>query len=575
MDGMQTTSSGTTEDAAAKKPPPKMRRKWRPRLGVILLAVNFVVLLLPLGGIGVLRLYESALVRQTETELIGQAAFVAATFRAELARNLKEGSEWLSYGKEVAPEFAEKNPEHGPWIPRPATLDLAEDKIYPPPPKVFPAPKPADPAAERAGKALTAILADAQRVTLAGIRIVDFNGRIVATTGDDLGGSLAGRDEIDRALRGDNVSMLRRNFPENPNPPLTSISRATSVRVSVAMPILVGDRVLGAVLLVRTPRNIKQALHGKRDALMRWGFGLVLAVILIAVFTAFTVTRPVNQVTRQARRAVAGEKGAVFPVAHPATQEVAELSMAVAQMAETLEERATYIRNFASHVSHEFKTPLASMQGALELMQDHFGEMSADERARFIGNLQKDAGRLEALVRRLLELARAEVMTPGEGEAGHVGDVLRTATERYRSRGIKLSLDVAKDLDGEKYMAAMADETLDSIVSALLENAHQHGVRKDGTPADVSLVARRDGRSVVIDVRDDGQGISGANAGKIFNPFFTTAREDGGTGLGLSVARALVEAHQGALTLESSADTEDGSHFRIRLPLTRATTKQA
>ncbi len=534
-----------------------MKKKWRPRLGVILLAVNFVVLLLPLGGIGVLRLYESALVRQTETELIGQAAFVAATFRAALARNLAAGTEWMSYGLPVADKFAAKIPEHGPWRPRPATLDFADDRIHPPPPPVTPASRPADPAAQRAGQEITPILADAQRVTLAGIRIVDFNGRIVASTGDDLGAMLNNREEIARALRGENVSMLRQSFPDEPAPPLTSISRGTKVRVSVTMPILVGDRVMGAVLLVRTPRNISQALYGKRAALMRWGAGLVLAVILIAVFTAFTVSRPVNQVARQARRAVAGERGAVVPVEHPATREVAELSRAVARMAETLEERAAYIRNFASHVSHEFKTPLASMEGALELLQDHFGEMSAAERARFIGNIRKDTGRLEALVSRLLELAHAEMMTPGEGEAGDVAGVLRTVAERYRGRGLKLSLE--QDADGGSDEVPMADETLDSILSALLENARQHG----GKGAPVTVRAGRDGADIVLDVIDGGHGISERNARKVFDPFFTTAREDGGTGLGLSVARALVAAHKGALTLESAGG---GAHFRIRLP---------
>jgi signal transduction histidine kinase len=92
------------------------------------------------------------------------------------------------------------------------------------------------------------------------------------------------------------------------------------------------------------------------------------------------------------------------------TREIAELSHSLVTMAETLEARADYIRGFAAEVSHEFKTPLAAMRGTVELLQEHLATMTEAERRSFLANLAEDVTRLDRLVRRLLDLARADVM---------------------------------------------------------------------------------------------------------------------------------------------------------------------
>src|SRR5258705_13657490 len=99
-------------------------------------------------------------------------------------------------------------------------------------------------------------------------------------------------------------------------------------------------------------------------------------------------------------------------------------------MAQTLERRAAYIRDFAAHVSHEFKTPLTAMQGAVEMLREHGDEMSAPERERFLGIIDGDARRLAALVHRLLELARADVM-PAAHDSADVGAALSAVEQRH------------------------------------------------------------------------------------------------------------------------------------------------
>ena len=119
--------------------------RLRPRLRSILLSVNLLILALPLGGITVLRIYESALVRQTETELIAQGAFIAATYRALLRRISTESGYGFedpkAYGVPMPRDLIGWGDEREQWRPRPAALDLAVDIIRPPQPDPIRAPQ--------------------------------------------------------------------------------------------------------------------------------------------------------------------------------------------------------------------------------------------------------------------------------------------------------------------------------------------------------------------------------------------------------------------------------------------------
>lgn len=531
-----------------------------PRLRTVLLVINLLILLLPLGGIVALRVYESALVRQTESELVAQGAFVASAYRRALERAVHPAA-LQHLGRPLLAAQPLSGTDADRWRPRPAKLDLAIDPVLPPPAPAIPAGVRPDARAAAAGREITVLMRDAQAVTLAAIRVVDANGTVVATTGEELGLSLSAREEVARALAGEHVSVLRRRLTDNPDPALVSVSRSTGVRVFVVTPIVHRERVLGAVVLARTPASLVQTLYRHRAPLLI-GLGVLVAVVVaVSLFTAFTIARPVAAVIRQTERARRGEKGAVAPLANPGTHEFAQLSGAVAALARTLEERADYIRNFAAHVSHEFKTPLTAMQGAVELLREHGTDMSEEERSRFLDNLAANTGRLDRLVRRLLDLARADTIRPGDEETP-VGPVLARICERYRAQG----LDISCQCDDDAVSLAMAGETLESIVANLLENARQHGGA--GVHVRVTAAPAADAPGYLdITVADDGPGISPANTGRVFEPFFTTARDRGGTGLGLAVVRSLVEAHGGRVECQPSSV---GATFILSLPVASA-----
>jgi signal transduction histidine kinase len=540
--------------------------RWRPRLATVLFSVSFLIFLLPLGGIGVLRLYESELVRHTESELNVQGAFTASIYRTELRKRLTSKklestglADFSDYGAGLSEGRTRLNNPGDFWTPLEASLDLAKDQIHPPPQDAGEPDAPPDIAALSAGASVTPVLVSAGRMTLSGIRVTDYRGVVVASTRHDLGKSLAAQEEVKRALSGEHVSLLRQRIGEGPAPSLDSISRGSLVRVFVGMPVIEGDKVVGAVLLSRTPLDLSKALYRNGSYLLGGCVVIILVVCVVTGLTTRLVTQPVKALIDQANQVTRGEKGAAsVPLKSPGTYEVDRLSRALAQMSATLEKRGDYIRAFASNVSHEFKTPLTSIRGTVELLKDHFYEMSGENRERFLLILEKDTDRLTGLVRRLLDLAKADVLKPGS-ERTDVVPILKKVAERFGRKGLAVTLEPAP----ETLPVTMASEALESVISNLLDNADRHGGPGVRVHISTRMIRREGSAYVEINVQDNGRGVPESDIERVFAPFFTTAERSGGTGLGLSIVQALVTAHQGTITLEPSSC---GALFRLAAP---------
>jgi signal transduction histidine kinase len=501
----------------------------KPRLRTVLLAANLLLLALPLGGLWLLRLYESALVRQTETELVAQAAVIGAAYEAAWHRG------------------APPPPGEG-WAPRAAVLDLARDAVLPPAGDALAPDRPADPRATEAGAALMPVLAAAQRITLAGMRVTDAGGIVVASSGGEMGLSLRDRAEVAAALAGRPMAVLRER-PAQPGVGSASISRAAPFRVFVAHPVIDGQAVIGVVVLSRTPASIDQALYGKRWEMAGLAASLLLAAGGLALVVAYTVSRPIEAVAAQARAVADGARATALPrTRRSAVREADEMWAAIQSLAATLEYRADYIGAFAAEMSHEFKTPLAAIRGALELLADHGATMTESERATFLGQAAADVARLNRLVKGLLELAHAEAPPPRGEEGCDVAAVIRA-----------LPMPVPVTLEGPALHAAIGADRLATVVRNLTENIARHA----GPGATGRIAWRPAGGRVVIEVSDDGIGVSPGNAPRIFGRFFTTARDSGGTGLGLSIARSHLAAAGGTIALLPAGR---GAHFRVDLP---------
>ncbi|MDV3253321.1 sensor histidine kinase KdpD [Devosia sp. BK] len=216
-----------------------------------------------------------------------------------------------------------------------------------------------------------------------------------------------------------------------------------------------------------------------------------------------------------------------------------------------------------SSLSHDLKTPLASITGAVTSLRELGDRMPVETRSDLLLSIEEEAGRLTRFVANLFEMTRIEAgMIKARRDPIDLRDVIASAVSRARRihPGVDFDVSLADDLP-----AAAADAPLlEQVLFNLLDNARKYG--GDGT---ISVYARGEGREVVLAVTDEGKGIPEADLERIFEKFYRRTKGDGraaGTGLGLAIARGLIMAMGGTIKAESPAIRRRGTRFVIRLP---------
>ncbi|NCG18562.1 MAG: hypothetical protein GWP91_06075 [Rhodobacterales bacterium] len=402
---------------------------------------------------------------------------------------------------------------------------------------------------ERVGQGLSERLAMIKVSTLSGIQITNARGVVVATSGQLYGEDLSGEVEVAQALLGQSTAVVKPRTPTRM--PLAGESRRTGVRLFVAIPVMLDDEVLGTVVLSRTPRDEIQAMYQMYPGPLLTGTVLsMLATVAFGLYAGFLLTHSLRTVTAATQQIAEGRFDRVDALNSPRSSHVADvanLAGAVQTMADRLQTRLGYITEFASNVSHEFKTPLATLRGTVELLADD-DQMPAAQRQRFLENAEAELVRMQHLVEGLLVLARAE--EGGDRVVLTLAEWMLDAQQRHPDVAFEVGVGVIKGHPTQ----------LQAVVENLICNAKTHGT----SPVTVVAVAAE--HQVCIAVRDAGTGISEANLAKVFDRFFTTRRGDGGTGLGLALVRAVIEAHGGRVSARSRRGE---TVFSVELPAHR------
>ncbi|HUD28066.1 MAG TPA: HAMP domain-containing sensor histidine kinase [Novosphingobium sp.] len=505
------------------------------RLRTLLLGTLLFVATLPGFGAIFLRVYENALVRRTEAELVAQGAALAAG-AAIVARGI--------------PMQAAPPPPPERYYDRVTEVDLRSSPILPPRPAAAATSRTPDGAALALARRMMPAFRDTKVTTLASILMLDRQG--ILLNGREAGRSLARLPEVRAALEGRPATVLRENEGYVHRHALEWLSRAANIRLHHARPISVDGKVVGVLLVSRSPRALFLGIYEDRGKIALGVVVIFAALVVLSAVLSRAIVRPIERLSEATRELSSGRRVAAR---QPSLQvvEIRQLFQDFEQMADSIGKRSRYLRDFASSVSHEFKTPLAAIAGAIELLQDHGGDMTPAQRERFLANMSADAERLSRLVRRLMELARADVLV---GEADAVADAAQAlAAVADALSGERFA--IALHLPAAPAMVAMDASALESVLATLAENARQAGASR----LDVTLAA--EGAMARFDLVDDGPGVPEADTGRIFDPFFTSKREQGGTGLGLAIARSLLDAYGGELDLLPSAR---GAHFRLLCP---------
>jgi two-component system, OmpR family, sensor kinase len=305
--------------------------------------------------------------------------------------------------------------------------------------------------------------------------------------------------------------------------------------------------------------------------------GIGAAVLVVVGIAGFVVVhrslRPLAEVEQTAAAIASGELDRRITERDPRTevgrlssalngmlsqiQEAVAASESSAETARTSEER---MRRFITDASHELRTPLTTIRGFAEL----YRQGAARDVSMLLSRIESESSRMGLLVDDLLLLARLDVQRPLDRNRV---DLLALASDAvHDGRAIDPDRTITMEVfDGPGIPEVLGDEPrLRQVLSNLVANAIQH------TPesAEIRIRVGTDGDDAVLEVADDGPGMSQEDAQRIFERFYradsSRARASGGTGLGLSIVNSLVKAHGGSVTVTTAPGA--GCCFRVTLP---------
>lgn len=288
----------------------------------------------------------------------------------------------------------------------------------------------------------------------------------------------------------------------------------------------------------------------------------LVSALIVSLFVSRRVVTPIRQMMEASQRIAAGRYQERVEVV--GSDELGQLAHSFNQMAATLEQTETMRRDLIANVAHELRTPLASIKGYMEGMMD--GVLPAEPDT--YQQIYHEADRLQRLVNDLQELSRVEA---GAFELKRrplaVAELVQQTASRLRpqfeEKEVSLTLDISSDLP----LVHADRDRLDQILLNLVGNALQY-TAPGGT---VTVTAKtQTPTDLLISIHDTGVGISAEHLPHLFNRFYrvdkSRSRAGGGSGIGLTIAKHLVEAHGGHLWAESAGEGQ-GSTFSFSLPL--------
>jgi signal transduction histidine kinase len=292
----------------------------------------------------------------------------------------------------------------------------------------------------------------------------------------------------------------------------------------------------------------------RRRILVAGGIGLAFALVG-GLVVATGLSRRIKQLERTARRVAAGDLSGRFVV--DAADELGQLAVALDDMQRQLGQLDNARKRFIATASHELRTPIFSLGGFLELLQDE--EVDADTREQFLTQVRQQVSRLQRLATDLLDLSKLEAGSLElRREPTDLGVLTEAVTSEFGPALARHESKLQLRLGRESVEADVDPERVAQVMRILIDNALTH--TPQGT--DMVVTAARENERVRLSVRDFGGGLRRESTDRIFEPFYS-AGDGQGSGLGLAIARELVERMDGRLDVEATAAR---TTFTLELP---------
>jgi two-component system sensor histidine kinase SaeS len=305
-----------------------------------------------------------------------------------------------------------------------------------------------------------------------------------------------------------------------------------------------------------------------------WLSGITTGVGVLSFVLQYVLTKPleksISRITEHTIRVAEGDFRTEVPLIGPRefkllAQQFNEMSCRLQQSFDHLHHSESARRELIANVSHDLRTPLASIQAFVEALED---DVIKDEATfqRYLNTIRLETKRLGGLIQDLFDLSSLEAQgEPFDPQPSHVDELLLGTLESFSFHLAEKQLNVEIELPDRLPAAMMVPAQMKRVLSNLLQNAIQYS-SPEGT---ITLTATEQGSFLRIAVTDQGEGIEAEETTRIFERFYridkARSKSNGGAGLGLAIAQSIVERHGGEIGVQSTKG--EGSCFWFTLPV--------
>ncbi|MBN1696397.1 MAG: hypothetical protein JW881_02680 [Spirochaetales bacterium] len=334
-----------------------------------------------------------------------------------------------------------------------------------------------------------------------------------------------------------------------------------SVTLYSALPVWKNGKVIGAVLVSQSTYKILSNLYEVRLDIFKISLGSIFVAVILSFILSATIARPVKKLRNEAE-AILDRRGRLTRLfTHTKRMdEIGDLTRSLEELTKRLVKHMSFIESFASDLSHEFKNPLASIRSAIDIALEVDNKK---EREHFLRMALRDVGRMERLLVGAREISRIDTgLEAEECRELDVGILLSHIVEGFRLRTNKVVFDLS--IPEHPVTLSASPERLQQVFENILDNA----VSFSPSGGTISLELERNDSQATVIISDQGPGIPEENIHRIFNRYFSfrpgVGKKADHTGLGLSLAKAIIEGYGGRIDVKNSDGR--GVSFYMILP---------
>ena len=362
---------------------------------------------------------------------------------------------------------------------------------------------------------------------------------------------------------------LRGKYGVRSSPIIAGQQQSDSI-MYVAAPIKDSQQIIGSLTVAKSNRTVLPFIERAQYKMMRWGaLLLVLSLIIGALFT-WRFTRKINALRDYATKVAKGEK-ALAPTS--SNDELSDLATAMQTMRSELDGKQ-YVQENVQHLTHELKSPITAIQGALELISP---DMPPADQTRFLAQIKTQSTRVQTIIQNMLGLASLEHQQKLQQVSDvNLNDLIETQINHLREKSNALGVTMyltnghavcRPALESSNPVASLMIQADSFLLGQAIYNLLENALDFSPPNSEIKVTVTEENDQIKIQIKDQGTGIPDYALDKIFDKFYSLPRPNSqqkSTGLGLNFVQEVAKLHGGNVTLNNHAD--GGAVATLTLP---------